>query len=200
MVDEERFPGVSAIETRADAFGRNWRVILTHSDNFHIKQTRGFALTLSKATRQLSELAARLSRGKTRKTPNAVEAEIASTLKPRWLERVVTWTLTGDDPKNFALSFRVDARARRKLEDEIFGKRVLFTDREDWPVADVIAAYRSQFEIEANLRQMKDRSVVSCSPMFHWTDQKIRVHAFYRMLTLAVARLMAREAAQPTVP
>ena len=30
--------------------------------------------------------------------------------------------------------------------------------------------------------------------MFHWTDHKIRVHAFYCVLALIVARLMLREA------
>ena len=30
--------------------------------------------------------------------------------------------------------------------------------------------------------------------MFHWTDQKIRVHVFYCVLALMVARLMVREA------
>ncbi len=36
--------------------------------------------------------------------------------------------------------------------------------------------------------------MVSFSPMFHWTDQKTRVHAFYCTLALTVARLMVREA------
>ena len=43
---------------------------------------------------------------------------------------------------------------------------------------------------------MKDRTVVSFNPMFHWTDDKIRVHAFYCVLALALARLMRREAAK----
>ena len=43
---------------------------------------------------------------------------------------------------------------------------------------------------------LKDPKVVSFSPMFHWTDHKIRVHAFYGVLTLMVARLMRREAHQ----
>ena len=41
---------------------------------------------------------------------------------------------------------------------------------------------------------MKDPKVVSFSPMFHWTEQKIRVHVFYCVLALTVARLMVREA------
>jgi hypothetical protein len=42
---------------------------------------------------------------------------------------------------------------------------------------------------------MKDPKVVSFSPMFHWTDQKIRVHVMHCVLALMTARLMVREAA-----
>ncbi len=41
---------------------------------------------------------------------------------------------------------------------------------------------------------MKDPKVVSFSPMFHFTDSKIRVHVFYCVLALMTARLMVREA------
>ncbi len=64
----------------------------------------------------------------------------------------------------------------------------------------MVAGYRSQSAVEADFRQMKDRRVVSFSPMFHWTDQKIRVHAFYCVLALTAARLMAREAERAKMP
>ncbi len=193
-VDPERFSGLTATETRATALGGDYRVVVTHSENFHAKQSRGFDQTLSKARRQLDELASRLERGKTRKDRAGIEAEIARIVKPRWVDRVMVTTLTGDDPSQFRLTFRVDTKARDALEAEIFGKRVLFTDRDEWSIADVVGAYRSQHHVESDFRQMKDRKVVSFNPMFHWTDQKIRVHVFYCVLALAVARLMAREA------
>jgi transposase len=58
----------------------------------------------------------------------------------------------------------------------------------------VIAADRAQADVEAGFRQLKDPKVVSFSPMFHWTDQKIRVHVFYCVLALAVAHLLRRQA------
>jgi len=57
-----------------------------------------------------------------------------------------------------------------------------------------VAAYRSQSEVEADFRQLKDPKVVSFSPMFHWTDHKIRVHVFCCVMALTVARLLRREA------
>jgi hypothetical protein len=92
------------------------------------------------------------------------------------------------------LSWRTDIRARQRLEQRLFGKRILFTNRDHWSVADIVAAYRSQSEVESGFRQLKDPHVVSFSPMHHWTDSKIRVHVFYCVLALAIAHLMRREA------
>jgi len=93
----------------------------------------------------------------------------------------------------------INADARQELEDEMFGKRVLFTSHEDWPVVDVVAASRSQHHVEADFRQMKDRLVVLVNPMHHWTDQKIRVHVFYCVLAVTIARLMQREASHQAI-
>ena len=60
----------------------------------------------------------------------------------------------------------------------MFGKRILITDHDDWPVADVVGGYRSQSEIEFGFRQLKDPHEVSFSPMYHWTDHNIAVHTF----------------------
>lgn len=193
VVDEVAFPGLTAFETRASALGAEYRVVVTRSQTLHDKQVRGLAQTLAKATRQLAETAARLERGRTRKDRAGVEAEVAKILQPQWCERVIIWSLDGDAPPSLRLTFSIDHKARQALEDELFGKRVLFTDRDEWPIRAVVAAYRSQSRVEADFRQMKDPKVVTFSPMFHWTDQKIRVHVAYCVLALAVARLMARE-------
>ncbi len=193
-VDAVAFPGLRAFETRAMALGRDRRVVVTHSQNLHDKQARGFAQTLTKARRQLAELTARLARGQGRKSRAKVEAEIAAIMKPRWLTRVISTTLTGDAPSEIRLRWRTSTSAVDALAEEVFGKRILFTDRDDWTIAQVVAGYRSQSEVEADFRQMKDPHVVSFSPMHHWTDQKIRVHVFYCVLALLIARLMRREA------
>ena len=111
------------------------------------------------------------------------------------MSRVITTTLAGDDPAELRLDYRTKPKARAVLEEELFGKRILFTDNPPatTPTARVVADYRSQETVEADFRQMKDPKVVSFSPMFHWTEQKIRVHVFYCVLALMVARLMVRE-------
>jgi transposase len=193
-VEEDRYPGVRCVDTEVTALGVTRRAVVTYSPTLHAKQSRGFDQTLAKARRRLAELQARLARGKTRRDRTAVEAEIAAICRPRWVGEVLTITLTGHTPAEFRLAWRTDQKARKRLENRFFGKRILFTNRTEWTVAEVVAAYRSQSEVESGFRQMKDPHVVSFSPMHHWTDSKIRVHVFYCVLALAVTHLMRRQA------
>jgi len=195
-VDKKRFAGLTAFETRKAVFGKQRRLVVCHSDGLHEKQSRGFDQTLAKAHRQLAEVQARLARGTTRKAKEKAEAEIAAIVAPRWVARVVAATVTGEAPAELRLGFRTDDHARAGLEEELFGKRILFTDKteEQATTATIVAACRSQEAVEGDFRQMKDPAVVSFSPMFHFTESKIRVRAFYCVLALMVARLMIREA------
>lgn len=193
-VDEDSYPGLTCVDTHATALGVTRRAVLTHSPDLHAGQSRGFDQTLAKARRRLTELQARLARGKTRRARTAVEADIAAIVKPRWVNQVITTTLSGDHPAELRLTFKTDARARKRLEDKLFGKRILFTNRDHWTTTDVVAAYRSQNEVESGFRQQKDPHVVSFGPMHHWTDSKIRVHVFYCVLALTIAHVMRREA------
>jgi transposase len=199
-VDEDRFPGVTCVDTTVTALGVTRRAVLTHSPTLHQAQHRGFDQTLAKTRNRLSDLQARLARGNTRKDRTAVEAEIATILKARWVKDVIQVGLAGERPSDFRLTFRTNQGARARLERRLFGKRILFTNRTAWTTAEIVAAYRSQAGVESGFRQLKDPHVVSFSPLRHWTDQKIRVHVFSCVLALAVAHLMRRQAEQAQLP
>jgi transposase len=195
IVDEHRFGGLTACDTRREVYGTERRAILTHSPELHESQARGFdGTTLAKAGRKLDELAATLARGKTRRARDKVEAEIEAITRKPWIRRVVTWQLAGEQPRDLRLRWDIDQAARAALEEEIFGKHVLITDHDDWPATEVIAAYRSQSEAGFSFRQLKDPRVVSFSPMHHWTEHNIRIHTFTCVLALQIAHLMRREA------
>jgi transposase len=197
LVDKERFGGLTAYDTRRVVYGAGRRTILTHSPELRESQARGFdGTTLAKAGKKLDELAATLARGKTRRAKDKVQAAIEDIIRKPWVRRVIRWELTGDQPRDLRLAWRVDPGARKEPEDEIFGKHVLITSHDDWPVPEVIAGYRSQSEAEFSFRQMKDTHVVSFSPMYHWTEHNIRVHVFTCVLALQIAHLMRRRARQ----
>lgn len=195
VVDRDRFGGLTAHDTSRAVYGAQRRAILTHSPELHAAQAAGFdGTTLAKAGRKLDELAATLARGKTRRPPAKVEAEITAITRKPWVRRVITWQLSGERPKDLRLTWSIDTSARAALEEELFGKHVLITSHDDWPAAEVIAGYRSQSEAEFSFRQLKDPHAVSFSPMFHWTEHNIRVHAFTCVLALQTAHLMRLKA------
>ena len=194
-MDSGRFGRLTAYDTRRTVYGAGRRAILTWSPDLHAAQAAGFTgTTLAKAGKKLDELAATLDRGKTRRSRGKVEAEIEAITRKPWVRRVITWQLAGDQPRDLRLTWAIDPDALAALEEELFGKHVLITSHDDWPVPEVVAGYRSQSEAEFSFRQMKDPHVVSFSPMHHWTEHNIRVHVFTCVLALQIAHLIRRSA------
>ena len=97
--------------------------------------------------------------------------------------------------KGLELTFRTDQAALDRLCRVQFGKTILFTDNADWSEEQIVLAYRSQYHIEDAFKQMKNPHFLGWSPMFHWTDSKIQVHAFYCVLALLLTSLLQRELA-----
>jgi hypothetical protein len=101
-------------------------------------------------------MAATLARGKTRRSRDKVNAEIEQITRKPWVRRVLTWQLTGQQPPDLRLTWAIDPAARAALE-ELFGKHILITDHDTWPVPEIVAGYRSQSEAEFTFRQLNLR-------------------------------------------
>jgi len=92
------------------------------------------------------------------------------------------------------LPYHLDQDAIRHLENEVFDKRLLITDRHDWSDEDILRAYRGQSHVEGAFRQLKDDDHLAVRPQYHWTDQKVHVHTFIYLLGLLLARGLEYEA------
>jgi transposase len=191
----EGIAGTRSFRTRAAVSGVERTLLLCHSEEFHRAQLRGFRQTLEKARRALREVALVLERGRGRRTRQALEQKLGEILSPRWLSRVLKVELEGDED-GLRLRFRTDQAALRRLESELFGKTLLVTDRDDWSDEEIVSAYRAQNHTEQAFRQLKDPEFLAARPIFHWTDQKIRVHLFCCVLALILQNLLWREAEQ----
>ena len=87
-------------------------------------------------------------------------------------------------------------KPRQTLELVIQGRINAYISPADWSTEEIILGSRAQSHVEDAFKQMKDPHWVSFSPAFHWTDQKLRVHAFYCVLALTLSSLLQRKAAQ----
>ncbi len=90
------------------------------------------------------------------------------------------------------LSWQRDDTAILKRQQS-FGKSIVFTDRDEWSTREIVDTYRSQWRVERDFRELKDPASIRATPLYHWTDARIRVHFFTCVLSLLVLRLLHRE-------
>src|ERR1022692_3241567 len=87
-------------------------------------------------------------------------------------------------------SHRVD----QQLWSQRLGRTVWITNRLDWSAEQVVAGYSGQQQIERVFRGLKDGEWLGWGPMYHWTDSKIRIHAFYCMLGISLLQYIHNQA------
>jgi transposase len=193
-----RLEQVSAHRTTQEVFGALRTIVVTFNDNLYTAQLATLTEQIGKARRQLDALQRRLARHRSgdskgkRPTLAGTQNQVKEILKARHLKEVIDARVLEKDG-GVNLTYRVRRGAIDRLCSTLFGKTIIFTDRPDWPNEQIVLAYRGQYRVENAFRTMKDPHFVSFSPCFHWTDQKIRVHAFYCVLALLMVSLLQRD-------
>lgn len=198
-LEGERFEGVYAYRTRKVVFGRERTIVVTFNEDLFDGQVNGLGWQLKKKRMELRALKNRLAR-RAGGTVTKGRRPTVSSVK-RQVERILSWQYhselfdvdTEEQDGHVVLSFSTNTTAVARLHRRLFGKNILFTDNDDWSTEEIVATYRGQYRIEDAFKQMKHPVFVSWRPRFHWTDQKVRVHAFYCVLALAIASLLQRE-------
>lgn len=198
----ERLDGVQAFRTQKKVFGQPYTIVVTFNQNLLDGQLQGLTANLRKARRQLRELErklkfrreGKLKRGKAPRL-EAVQRQVRGICSAQWIGQLLPVEVQ-PVRKGLHLSFHTDQAALQRLCRVQLGKTILFTDNADWSDEQIVLAYRSQYHIEDAFKQMKNPHFLGWSPMFHWTDSKIRVHAFYCVLALLLTSLLQRELAR----
>ena len=198
--------GVEAHRTQKKVFGQPRTIVVTFNRNLYDGQLQGLSAHLGKARRKLRDLQTQLQRRREGKvkggkapTPDSVKKQIHTICSAQFVEKILKAEVQ-EVRKGLELTFHTDQAALERLCRVQFGKTILFTDNADWTEEQIVLAYRSQYHIEDAFKQMKNPHFLGWSPMFHWTDSKIQVHAFYCVLALLLTSLLQRELAQKGEP
>jgi len=199
---QARLEDVEVYRTTKKVLGRNHTVVVTFNQNLYDGQLQGLTTNLNKARRKLRDLQHQLRRwreGKSKAgkapTREAVQRQVRGLCSAQFVASLLRVEVQSVR-KGLQLDFHTDQAALERLCHLQFGKTLLFTDNADWSDEDILLAYRSQHHIEDAFKQMKNPHFLGWSPMFHWTDSKIRVHAFYCVLALLLTSLLQRELAR----
>ena len=190
--------------TTKEVFGRPWTIVVTRSRSLLHGQLRGIRQQLAKKVKTLAELQDKVARSQApgyRGKPYTEESltkHLQEICRGPYIPEILRATVTRRRGK-LGLHYSMDADAFRKLRREVLGKRLLFTDNADWSDDQIVAGYRGQHHVERAFRDLKDPEVVQFNPLFHWTDSKIRVHAFSCVLALTLVGLLHRQVVQAGV-
>jgi len=196
-IDAGRLKGLPVLRLEREVWGKRRTLVLLISESLRQGQLRGLRQHLNKAIRALERWQEQLQKPRSgARSPESAERKIQSILAPQHLRRVLKVhydpTRSGADRLNYEL----DSEALELLQEQLFGKRILITDRREWSDAQILLAYRGQSEVEAVFRQLKDDEHMALRPQYHWTDQKIRVHTFCCLLALLLGRIIEFKARQ----
>jgi transposase len=186
-------PGVRAAAEKAVVHGKEYLCVVKYSASFAGEQLHSLTTSLSKALQYLRRLATDLGKPRARFTEQGIRNKIARWLSASFLAELIRYQLEFRDGR-WHLQFDFDLAAYQHLLAHRLGRTLLLTNRLDWPAEQVAMAYSGQQDIEQVFRGLKDGDWLHWGPMFHWTDSKIRVHAFYCLLGISLLRYVHRQA------
>lgn len=186
-------PGVHAAAEKMVVHGKEYLCVVKYSASFASEQLHSLTTTLSKTMQSLRRLSTELSKPAARVTEQKLRNKITRWLSAQFVSELVRYQLEQREGR-WQLQFDFDHNALQRLLAHRLGRTVLLTNRLDWTAEQVVAGYSGQQHIERVFRGLKDGDWLGWGPMYHWTDQKIRVHAFYCMLGISLLQYIRKQA------
>ena len=186
-------PGVQAVAEKMVVHGKEYLCVVKYSASFASEQLHSLTTTLSKTMQSLRRLSTELSKPAARFTEQKLRNKITRWLSAQFVSELVRYQLEQREGR-WQLQFDFDHNALQRLLAHRLGRTVLLTNRLDWTAEQVVAGYSGQQSIERVFRGLKDGDWLGWGPMYHWTDQKIRVHAFYCMLGISLLQYIRKQA------
>ena len=186
-------PGVRAGAQKTLVHGREYLCVVKYSASFAGEQLHSLTTSLSRVLQSLRRLAQELNKPKARWKQDQIERKIQRWLSAPFLTELIRYQLEGSDGA-WHLQFDFDSAALPQLLNQRLGRTLLLTNRMDWSAEQVVAGYSGQQQIERVFRGLKQGDWLGWDPMYHWTDRKIRIHAFYCLLGISLLHYVQRQA------
>jgi transposase len=196
-LSSERLGQIPVLRLEREIWGKQRTVLLFISEKLRQGQIRGLMQHVKKATRALERWKRQLAKPRSGpRTPEAAKRQIQTLLSAQHLNKVLKVDYDPTREGADRLHYEFDQAALEQLGNELYGKRFLITDRNEWSDEQILLAYRGQSEVEEAFRQLKDDEHMAVRPQYHWTDQKICVHTFCCWLALLLGRVIEFQARQ----
>jgi transposase len=186
-------PGVRAAAEKLLVHGKEYLCVVKYSASFAGEQLHSLTTSVSKILQYLRRFSMELNKPKARWDEKKIRSKIQRWFSGQFLTEVIRYELQQQDGR-WHLQFDFNIAAWQHLLTHRLGRTVLLTNRMDWTAEQVAAGYSGQQSIERVFRGLKDGEWLGWGPMHHWTDRKIRIHAFYCMLGISLLQHVHKQA------
>jgi transposase len=192
---KETFGQFQAHTTRKKVFGEQRTIVLTYNPATAKRQERIFEFQMNRAMKEAKAFFETIAKEPT----GEVEAQMRAYLKTHQVG--TSRALRYYDFKVGHNGWRNMFSMRRKRSEvaakkAAFGKKIVFTSLKEAPTETILNYQKTGCQIEDGFHHIKDRDLVAYHPGYHWTDSKIRVHAFVCVLALLLLKLLQHVARQ----
>lgn len=198
-LEGDNFKNAGAFRTNKYVYKRNMTVVVVYNQNLYDGQLQGISNNIDKTISKLSDIQKQLfyraagivTKGRA-PTAASIEKQVKAVLSVEFMNEIFDFSITTESGTPM-LTYSLNILSFENLKTTILGKTALFTNRHDWSNEQIAASYRSAWHIEHAFKQMKDTDYLTVRPLFHWTDQKIKVHIFYCVLAYRLCCLLKKE-------
>jgi len=188
---------IDCYRTRTQIWDLDLTVVVYISEKLLQGQIRGIQQNIKKLFSALDTLKEKIRlpvRQGPKRTQQALEKRIRALIASHDLEDLIYWNLQELAEHAFDLTFGIDENRFKTLQENWLGRRILITNRHDWPEEEIISAYWGQAQVEYAFKTMKNPFHLALRPQFHWTDQKIEVHGFICLLAFLLSMVLYKRA------
>ncbi|MGA2264790.1 MAG: IS1634 family transposase [Acidobacteriota bacterium] len=187
--------GVRTFSVEQTLYGKARRLVVAFIPDLHATQRKTLENDMDKALRRLEALSGRLeghARGEIRggrpPSEESIRRQCARILSRPFLQDILAVEVTPGPRLQYAAS----DKKLGQISDTWLGKKILVTNPKTWSDEEIVEAYHGQFVVEHLFREMKSRERPNWWPLHHWTDHKIRIHAFYCTVAMLLRALVHR--------
>lgn len=203
LLDGECFKSTTTYREKKMIYGKELTVVVTNNPELYQAQLTGILGNIAKCEQALAEQKEKLrmrreglvTKGK-KPTMDSLRNNIAKILSAEHMKDIFDVSIGAGEDTIPVMEYSLNDDKFAELKEKKLGKTILFSDRHDWTNEQIVGAYRSQYHVEETFKQMKDDKYLSFRPIHHFTDAKIRVHAFYCVVALLLASLLNKEVEQ----
>jgi transposase len=188
---------INCYRTRTRIWDLDLTTVVYISDKLRQGQIRGIEQNITKLFTKLDELQEKIripaKRGRKREK-GALEKNVKSLISFYGLKDLIYWKLNPISKDAFELQFWINESHLNELKENWLGRRILITNRHNWSTAQIILAYWGQARVEYAFKNMKNPFHLALRPQYHWTDHKIKVHAFICFIAFLLSMVIYKQA------